>query len=225
MRHRLMSSCPRRWRPATELPTNRRRFRFRCLQKTLSSVRSRRTPSLLKSQAMRCQFQERSFCPTRGCKPLQTLALSTVIRNCPVPATDDTPRFAGPGPPNRGSRWVRLARPVPVLFRDYAPRRASFGAIAFASPGPLLFLARTRARWQTGCQMDPSGPEPPSPLRNRDDDPVAENPFGLFPVIVLVVLIVGGLLVAFRLRDVSSTQDCVWSGRKNCAPIDTAGSP
>jgi len=95
----------------------------------------------------------------------------------------------------------------------------------FVSKRRPTVLARERARWQTGCQMDPSRLEPPWPPRDRDDEPVAENPFGLFPVIVLVVLIVGGLLVAFRLRDVSRIQDCVWSGRKNCAPIDTAGSP
>jgi hypothetical protein len=41
--------------------------------------------------------------------------------------------------------------------------------------------------------MDPGRLEPPSPPRDRDDEPVAENPFGLFPVIVFVVLVVGGL--------------------------------
>lgn len=62
----------------------------------------------------------------------------------------------------------------------------------------------------------------PPPSGGDSDDEPTENPFGIFPVIVLVVLIVGGLLLAFRLRDSARTQDCVWSGRKNCAPIDPA---
>jgi hypothetical protein len=115
--------------------------------------------------------------------------------------------------------WFSATAFRKTLFRERASPPAP------APPRRGAVLARGRARWQTGCQMDPSGLEPPSPPRDRDDDPVAENPFGLFPAIVLVVLIVGGLLLAFRLRDVSSIQDCVWSGRKNCAPIDTAGSP
>jgi len=67
--------------------------------------------------------------------------------------------------------------------------------------------------------VDPAAPEPP------EDDEVRDNPFGLLPVIVLVVLVAGGLLIAFRLRDASSVQDCVSSGRKNCAPVDTANTP
>lgn len=57
-------------------------------------------------------------------------------------------------------------------------------------------------------------PEPP------DDDETTENPFGLVPVLVILILIVGGLFLAFRLRDSARIQDCVWAGRKNCAPID-----
>jgi hypothetical protein len=66
--------------------------------------------------------------------------------------------------------------------------------------------------------QDPEKPlAPPDP---PDDDEPADNPFGLLPVLVIVILIVGGLYVAFRLRDSARIQDCVWAGRKNCAPID-----
>ncbi len=62
--------------------------------------------------------------------------------------------------------------------------------------------------------------ERPAEPDDRDDEDERENPFGLFPVIVLLVLVVGGLFVAFTLHDVSNIQDCVSSGRKNCAPVE-----
>jgi hypothetical protein len=37
---------------------------------------------------------------------------------------------------------------------------------------------------------------------------------------IVVLLIVGGLVLAHVLRDTSQVQDCVMSGRTNCAPID-----
>lgn len=61
---------------------------------------------------------------------------------------------------------------------------------------------------------------PPPPPEPGDDDEPASDPFGLLPVLVIIILIVGGLLLAFRLRENGRIQDCVWSGRKNCAPID-----
>jgi hypothetical protein len=61
----------------------------------------------------------------------------------------------------------------------------------------------------------------PEPEPDLDDRP---SPFGWFPIVVLIVLIVGGLFVMFELRDVSNLQDCVQSGRKNCAPIDTTNA-
>ncbi len=66
-------------------------------------------------------------------------------------------------------------------------------------------------------------PEPTSGGGGRpDDDDDRPSPFGWFPIVILVVLVVGGLFVMFELRDVSNVQDCVQSGRKNCAPIDTS---
>ena len=41
----------------------------------------------------------------------------------------------------------------------------------------------------------------------------------MFSIIVLLVLVVGGLLLIFKLRDIAKLQDCIQSGRKNCAPI------
>jgi hypothetical protein len=56
-----------------------------------------------------------------------------------------------------------------------------------------------------------------------DRDPDRPDPFGLFPIIVLLVVIAGGLFLIFELRNIGAVQDCVWSGRKNCAAIDGAG--
>ena len=63
-------------------------------------------------------------------------------------------------------------------------------------------------------------PEPPEAPPESEEDP--PSPFGVVPVIILLVLVAAGLFVAFRLKDVSTLQDCVMSGRKNCAPVDTS---
>jgi hypothetical protein len=47
------------------------------------------------------------------------------------------------------------------------------------------------------------------------------------PVVALLVvalLVLGGLFLVHVLRDSSKLQDCVMSGRTNCAPIDPAAT-
>jgi hypothetical protein len=74
------------------------------------------------------------------------------------------------------------------------------------------------------------------PVKGEDagDGPAGEGggggasrkPFGWVALVALVVLVVGGWLVVRQLQADSKLQDCVMSGRKNCAPIDTStGSP
>jgi hypothetical protein len=41
---------------------------------------------------------------------------------------------------------------------------------------------------------------------------------------IVLALIVVGLLVTHALRNTARVQDCVMSGRTNCAPIDTSSS-
>ena len=41
----------------------------------------------------------------------------------------------------------------------------------------------------------------------------------LVALIVVVLLVVGGLWLSSRIRSSSDMQDCVMSGRSNCAPI------
>jgi hypothetical protein len=66
-----------------------------------------------------------------------------------------------------------------------------------------------------------TGDSPPND-RNEEAEEERASPFGWFPVMMIVLLIGGGLFVMFELRDDSNLQDCVQSGRKNCAPIDTS---
>lgn len=51
----------------------------------------------------------------------------------------------------------------------------------------------------------------------------SEKPFGIVPVVILLVLVVGGLFLIFEMRDMANIQDCVASGRRNCAPLDVPG--
>jgi hypothetical protein len=67
----------------------------------------------------------------------------------------------------------------------------------------------------------PESPEPDAEDAPESEEPPA-NPFGLVPVLILLVVVAVGFFVAFRLRSDSQLQDCVMSGRKNCAPIDTS---
>ncbi len=60
---------------------------------------------------------------------------------------------------------------------------------------------------------------------DEGDPPEEESPRGgasrgpLVALILIVVLILGGLWLSQRLRAVSNLQDCVMSGRTNCAPV------
>jgi len=57
---------------------------------------------------------------------------------------------------------------------------------------------------------------------SADLDPEgAHGPFGWVALVVLVVLVLGGWLLVRRMQADSKMQDCIASGRKNCAPIDT----
>jgi hypothetical protein len=66
---------------------------------------------------------------------------------------------------------------------------------------------------------DPALPPTPTPPEDDEDDP--PSPFGWFPVVMLILLIGGGLFIMFQIHHDDALQDCVQSGRKNCAPIDT----
>ena len=64
--------------------------------------------------------------------------------------------------------------------------------------------------------MPEEGDEPSAP----EEGYRGEHPFSPVGLVVLLVLVGGGIFLVLRLRDVSNVQDCVWSGRRNCAPVE-----
>lgn len=71
-------------------------------------------------------------------------------------------------------------------------------------------------------QMGPSAPEPPGP---DDRDSRGRDRRVLLVVVLIIALVGGGWLLVHQMMSDSKLQDCVMSGRKNCAPleIDSAG--
>lgn len=63
--------------------------------------------------------------------------------------------------------------------------------------------------------------EPQEPQKSRDPDSRRGAVIGLLVALALVIL---GLILVKVLGDAGRLQDCVMSGRTNCAPID-APSP
>jgi hypothetical protein len=59
---------------------------------------------------------------------------------------------------------------------------------------------------------------------DQSDDAPDSRRGALIGLGVVLLLVVSGLILAHLLRDTSQEQDCVMSGRTNCAPIDTTGS-
>jgi hypothetical protein len=57
----------------------------------------------------------------------------------------------------------------------------------------------------------PEGPRVPDPRRGA-----------VAGLIITVLLVLGGVLLVHVLRRTADLQDCVMSGRTNCAPIDSA---
>ena len=92
--------------------------------------------------------------------------------------------------------------------------RAVGGVIFIVSAVQRLAMADETPNEARGAQAPNQ-----SPSAGEDDDG-RTNPFGVVPLFVLVLLVVGGLLLIFKLRDVGNIQDCVSSGRRNCVPVD-----
>ncbi len=66
---------------------------------------------------------------------------------------------------------------------------------------------------------EPDMPEgPPSPRREGRpvDEPSAARRGALVGLLLVLILVVGGLLLAHQLRNMALLQDCALSGRSNC---------
>jgi hypothetical protein len=59
-------------------------------------------------------------------------------------------------------------------------------------------------------------------MAEHDDDPQAGPPRGALVALLLVAVLMGGFwFIMHRLRQAGQLQDCIASGRTNCAPIET----
>ena len=54
-----------------------------------------------------------------------------------------------------------------------------------------------------------------------DEDPQSAPHRALVGLLLIILLVVGVLFVMFRLHASSQMQDCLASGRTNCAPFET----
>ncbi len=66
-------------------------------------------------------------------------------------------------------------------------------------------------------------PPPPPDGGGDEDDGNEDDGGGPSPVVILgvvLLLVVGGWFLAHKLSELSRIQDCVISGRHNCAPIE-----
>jgi hypothetical protein len=48
------------------------------------------------------------------------------------------------------------------------------------------------------------------------------HPFGVVPLVLIAVVIASGWYLIRSIGESSKMQDCIQSGRKNCAPLDPA---
>jgi hypothetical protein len=63
----------------------------------------------------------------------------------------------------------------------------------------------------------PSPPEPPAAEKRMDQ--AERDRFLIGIAIFALVLIVGSVWIMEKLLEMGKIQDCVWQGRRNCAPI------
>jgi len=68
-------------------------------------------------------------------------------------------------------------------------------------------------------------PPKPAPADDAEDEEDGEEPSHRSPLLVLAivaVLLLAGWFLAAKLAELARVQDCVLSGRHNCAPISTS---
>jgi hypothetical protein len=58
------------------------------------------------------------------------------------------------------------------------------------------------------------------PPQRHDDDPADPRRAALIGLIIILALAIGAIVLIRELGKASKLQDCVMSGRTNCAPIE-----
>jgi hypothetical protein len=65
--------------------------------------------------------------------------------------------------------------------------------------------------------------EPDSEKPGPGDEKTDGGPSAIVMLAVAVVVVVGGYFLSLKLKEMGRMQDCVMSGRTNCAPVTTPG--
>jgi hypothetical protein len=66
---------------------------------------------------------------------------------------------------------------------------------------------------------EPDLETPPTQPPSSSEGPADHGPSPLVILGVTVLLVVGGYFLAGKLKEMGRLQDCVMSGRTNCAPV------
>jgi hypothetical protein len=89
------------------------------------------------------------------------------------------------------------------------------------------FRPRASSAGGTGWRWSPSSPQPPAPpdlakYEGGDDDDNYRHRMlvNVAALAVTIILAVAGGWLAIQIAELRKNQDCVLSGRRNCAPID-----
>jgi hypothetical protein len=91
--------------------------------------------------------------------------------------------------------------------------------------GLLLYVCWPLAAWErlvSHFALPPDNPQPERPDRNGTTNGNGPGPSAMVMLLVAVLVVGGGYFLSAKLREMSRIQDCVMSGRTNCAPIDTS---
>jgi hypothetical protein len=87
------------------------------------------------------------------------------------------------------------------------------------SPLRLVFdrPGKSRARRPNQAPKQPDPPTPPADGERMDQR--TRDRFLIGIALFALILVVGSVWIMERLLEAGKIQDCVWQGRKNCAPI------
>lgn len=69
----------------------------------------------------------------------------------------------------------------------------------------------------------PPDPDDETPQTPPPEGKAEHGPSALVMLAVTVLLVVGGYFLSVKLKEMARMQDCVMSGRTNCAPITAPG--
>lgn len=87
------------------------------------------------------------------------------------------------------------------------------------SPLRLVFDRPGKARVRRPHEAPPQPSPPAPPDADERMDQRTRDRFLIGIALFALVLVIGSVWIMERLLEAGKIQDCVWQGRKNCAPI------